>query len=89
MVCNEKPVPRQISFGFYLWKTRDIKSKYTVKPVHNGHPWTLKNWPFDRGALIKVRFILAIAELYRPLLTGGRCSEVVVKAGFTVHSNNG
>jgi hypothetical protein len=38
MVCNEKPVPRQISFGFYLWKTRDIKSKYTIKPVHNGHP---------------------------------------------------
>jgi hypothetical protein len=43
MVCNEKPVPRQISFGFYLWKTRDIKSKYTtIKHVHNGHPWILK-----------------------------------------------
>ena len=48
-----------------------------------------KNWLFDRGALIKVRFILAVAELYRPVLTGGHYSEVVVKAGFTVQSNNG
>jgi hypothetical protein len=52
--------------------------------VYNGHPWDLKKWPFDRGALIKVRFRLAIAELYWSLLTGGRCSEVVVKADLTV-----
>jgi hypothetical protein len=32
---------------------------------------------------------MAVAELYPLLLTGGRCSEVVVKAGFTVQSNNG
>jgi hypothetical protein len=34
--------------------------EHTVKPVHNGHPWDLKKWPFDRSALIKVRFILAV-----------------------------
>ena len=52
--------------------------------MHNGHPRDLKKWPFDRGALIKVRFILAVAELYRPLLTVGRCSEVAVSSGLTV-----
>jgi hypothetical protein len=40
--------------------------------------------PYDRGALIKEKFILEVAELYWPLLTGGRCSEVVIKAGLTV-----
>jgi hypothetical protein len=30
-----------------------------------------------------VRFILAVDDKNWPLLTGGRCSEVVVKAGLT------
>jgi hypothetical protein len=34
-----------------------------------------------------VRFRLVIDEQNWPLLTGGRCSEVVVKAGLTVHQN--
>ena len=41
---------------------------------------------WKRG-LIKVRFRLVIDEQNWPLLTGGRCSEVVVKAGLTVHQN--
>ena len=52
--------------------------------VHNGHPRDLKKRPFHRGALIKVRFILAVTKLYWPLLTGGRCSEVVVSSGLTI-----
>jgi hypothetical protein len=52
--------------------------------VHNGHPQNLKKWPFDRGALIKVRFILAVTKLYWPLLKGGHFSEVAVTSGLTV-----
>jgi hypothetical protein len=52
--------------------------------VHNGHPRDPKKWPFDRGALIKVRFVLAVTQLYRPLLTGGRFSKVAVSSGLTV-----
>ncbi len=63
---------------------QDQTIKSTVKPVHNGHPRGLKKWPFDRGTLIKVRFILAVTELYRLMLTGGRCSEVAVSSGLTV-----
>ncbi len=33
-----------------------------------------------------MRFRLAVNEPNWPLLTGGRCSEVVVKAGLTVHT---
>jgi hypothetical protein len=62
----------------------DSKIKSTVKPVHNGHPQDQKKWPFDRGALIKVRLILAVTELYWSLLTGGYCSEVAVSSGLTV-----
>ncbi len=52
--------------------------------MYNGHPWYLIKWPFDRGALLKVVFRLAVAELYWLLLTGGRCLKVVVMAGLTV-----
>ncbi len=57
----------------------------TVKPVHKGLPRDLKKWPFDKGALINERFILAITKLYWPLLTGGHCSEVAVSSGLTVY----
>ncbi len=53
--------------------------------MFNAHPWDLKKYPFDRGALIKVRFSPAVPELYRSLLRGGYYSEVVINAGFTVH----
>jgi hypothetical protein len=43
-----------------------------------------KKWRYSRGAQIIIRFRLAVAELYRLLLTGGCCSELVIKAGFTV-----
>jgi hypothetical protein len=52
--------------------------------VYNSHLWDLKKWPFDRGALIKVRFRLAIPELYRLLLTGGHSLEAVIEAGLGV-----
>ncbi len=42
----------------------------TVKPVYNGHPLNLKKWPFDRGALIKVRF--------RLINYNGGCWQMVV-----------
>ncbi len=57
----------------------------TVKPVYNGHPWDLKKVAVWKRGLIKVRFWLAVDESNRPLLTGGRCSEVAVKAGLTVY----
>jgi hypothetical protein len=40
---------------------------------------------FVRSALIKVRLRLAVAELYRSLVTGGHCSEVAVKVGWIVY----
>ncbi len=42
------------------------------------------NWPLEKGALIKLRLRLAVADLYQLLLTGGCCSEVAIKAGLTV-----
>ena len=32
-----------------------------------------------------MRFILVVDDTNWPLLTGGRCSQVVVKSGLTVH----
>jgi len=37
---------------------------------------------------MKVRFRLVVDESNLPLLTGGRCSEVAVKAGLTVFLKN-
>ncbi len=45
----------------------------TIKPVYNNYPWNQKKVMND--------------ELNRPLLIGGRCSEVVVKAGFSAFEN--
>ena len=58
----------------------------TVKPVYNGHPWDLKKVAVWKRGLIKVRFWLAVDESNRPLLTGGRCSELVVQASLTVQN---
>jgi hypothetical protein len=52
--------------------------------VHNGHSQDLKKWLFDKGAVVKASFILAVTKLYWPLLTGGRCSKVAVSSGLTV-----
>ena len=41
-----------------------------------------------KRGMIKVRFRLVIEESNWPLLTGGRCSEVVVKASLTVKCVN-
>ncbi len=38
-----------------------------------------------KECLIKVRFKLVADDSNQPLLTCGRCSEVVVKAGLTVY----
>ena len=56
----------------------------TVKPVYNGHPWDLKKVAVGKRGVMKVRFRLVVDEPNWLLLTCGRCSEVVVKAGLTV-----
>jgi hypothetical protein len=56
----------------------------TVKPVYNGHPWGLTNMAVRQRCLIKLRFRLAVDDSNWPLLTGGRCSQVVVRSGLTV-----
>jgi hypothetical protein len=33
-----------------------------------------------------MRLLLFVFDKYRLLLTGGRCSEVVIKSGLTVHT---
>ena len=68
----------------------------TVKPVHNGHPWDLKNvvvmqrvvW--KRSVVSKPQtghygFRLAVVDSW-PLFAGGRYSEVAVRTGLTVHA---
>jgi hypothetical protein len=72
-----------------------ISFLYTVKPVHNGHPW-------DPEKVAVVQRVAAVQGLVqnsrqshsrfsrardsdRSLLTGGRCSEVAVSTGLTVH----
>jgi hypothetical protein len=60
---------------------------YTVKPVYNaqrpplGPKKKMSVWKRD---LINVRFRLVVDESNRPLLTGGRCSEVAVRSGLAV-----
>ena len=71
-----------------------ISFLYTVKPVHNGHPW-------DPEKVAVVQRVAAVQGLVqnsrqshsrfsrardsdRSLLTGGRCSEVAVSTGLTV-----
>jgi hypothetical protein len=51
--------------------------------VYKGHPWDLKKTTIWQRCLIKLRFRLAVDDSNRPLLTGGRCSQVVVKSGLT------
>ncbi len=69
-----------------LVRTYDVlvKDRNTVKPVYNGHPWDLKKAAVRQRCLIKLRFWLAVEDSNWPLLTGGRCSQVVVKSGLTV-----
>jgi hypothetical protein len=61
----------------------------TVKPVYNDHLWDLKKVAICNRGLIKVRVRLVVNESNRLLLTGGCCSEVVVKAGLTVQGAHG
>ncbi len=79
---------------FFNWHLRSLLHYFisyehlyndTVKPVHNGHPWELIKEAFWRRGLIKVRFRLVVDDSNWPLLTGGRCLEVAVKAGLTVY----
>jgi hypothetical protein len=60
----------------------------TVKPVYNGHHWDLKKETVWQRRLIKLRFRLAVDDSNWPLLTGGRCSQLVVKSGLTVRFYN-
>jgi hypothetical protein len=57
----------------------------TVKPVHNDHPRDLKKVGVWQRCLIKLRFTLVVDDSIWLLLTGGRCSQVVVKSGLTIH----
>jgi hypothetical protein len=52
--------------------------------VYNGHPRDLKKVAVWQRCLIKLRFRLVVDGSNWPLLTGGRCSQVVVKSGLTV-----
>ena len=54
--------------------------------MYNGHAWDLNKAAVWQRRLIKLRFTLAIDDSNWPLLTGGRCSQVVVKSGLTVLS---
>jgi hypothetical protein len=56
----------------------------TVKPVYNGRPSNLKKVAVWQRCLIKLRLRLVVDNSNWPLLTGGRCSQVVVQSGLTV-----
>jgi hypothetical protein len=76
-------------FSFFVLRLRPMYNKIpslatTVNPVYNGHPWDLKKAAVGQRSLIKLRFRLAVDGSNWPLLTGGRCSQVVVKSGLTV-----
>ncbi len=68
--------------------------KHTVKPVHNGHPWDPKKVTVvQRVAAVQglvqnsresQRKLSRAVDSGRSLLTGGRCSEVVLSTGLTV-----
>ncbi len=72
----DKTLFLEMSVNYFFW--------CTVKPVYNGHPWDLKKAAVWQRCLIKLRFRLAVDDSNWPLLTGGRCSQVVVKSGLTV-----
>jgi hypothetical protein len=72
----------KVNFCIFITKNNFFPS--TVKPVYNGHPWDLKKVAVWQRCLIKLRFRLAVDGSNWPLLTGGRCSQVVVKSGLTV-----
>jgi hypothetical protein len=62
----------------------------TVKPVYNGHPWNPQKvasehrWLLRRGCSIKIGMKISLAGPSLAIVEGGRCSEVVVKAGLIV-----
>ncbi len=58
----------------------------TYEPVYNDHPRDLKKAAVRQRCLIKLRFRLAVDGSNWPLLTGGLCSQVVVKSGLTVRT---
>ncbi len=75
----------EYTFETFVYKENIIYIfQSTVKPVYNGHPWDLKKVAVWQRCLIKLRFRLAVDGSNWPLLTGGRCSQVVVKSGLTV-----
>jgi hypothetical protein len=55
--------------------------------VYNDHHWDLKKVAILKKGLIIVRFRLVVDESNHPLLTGGCCSEVAIKAGLTVYKS--
>jgi hypothetical protein len=54
----------------------------TVKPVYNSHPWDLKKVVVMQRVFLKRSVVRKASDW--PLLTGGHCSEVVVRSGLTV-----
>ncbi len=76
-------------FSFSQWKMKKKmysknKNLFSVKPVFNNQPWDLEKVAVWKRCLKKVRLILAVNDKNWPLLTGGRCSVVVLKEGLTV-----
>jgi hypothetical protein len=67
--------------------TGSAKFENTVKPVYNGHSRDQKKATVTQRGLIKLRFRLAVDDSNWPLLTGGRCSQVVVRSGLIVQQN--
>ncbi len=66
--------------------------KSTIRPVYNGHPWD----PQKEAAVQRLRHRWSLFTVYQykilknwssswPLQTCGRCSEVAVNTGMTVH----
>jgi hypothetical protein len=80
---REHPKVENLENFFFVW----MNTSNTVEPVYYRHPCDPEKVAVWKRCLIKVRFILAVDDKNRPLLTGGRCSEVVVKAGLTVSAN--
>jgi len=93
---DEKNLNSSLDFITLLWLSLIVNVKIkdwrwtlwiriTVKPVYNSHIWDLKKAAVWQRCLIKVRVRLVVDDSKWPLLTGGRCSQVVVSTGLTVH----
>ena len=74
------------------WQQCYLKFFSTVKPVYNGHTWD----PKKVAVVQRLRHKWSLFTVYQykifkhwgsswPLQTGGRCSEVAVNTGLTVH----